>query len=127
MLAGKALPLGTRGERYAAAYLRKQGMRVIARNRTHGRGEIDLIAVEKEWLVFVEVRTRASDEYMKPELSIRHEKRRTLVATAKKLMRKHGRAGRRPRIDVVAIVWPAGAKKPASVTHYRGAIALGEW
>ncbi len=117
-------PLGKRGENYAAKHLRRHGMRIIARNRTHGKGEIDLIGIEGEFLVFVEVRTRASEDYQTPEASIRHHKRQTVARTVRRLVRKHKTAGLRPRIDVVAIIWPEGAKKPAMVRHHRGVIPV---
>ncbi len=120
-------PLGDRGESYAAKFLRKQGMKIIARNRVHLRGEIDLIAIDGGDLVFVEVRTRASQDFMSPESSIRYGKRKKLIATARGLLRVHGRAGLRPRMDVVAIVWPAGEKRPTVVRHHRGVIGIAEW
>ena len=68
--------LGTLGEEFAAKYLKKQGMKIIAKNRRFKRGEIDIIAIDGEWLVFVEVRTRTSETFIRPEESIRHHKRR---------------------------------------------------
>lgn len=123
----RAAPLGDRGEAAAARFLRGQGMKIIARNRVHGRGEIDIIAIDKTHLVFVEVRTRRSDDFVTPEASIRHHKRRKIVSTARGLVRRHGKAGLTPRIDVVAVVWPAGAKKPEVIRHHRAAIALSGW
>jgi putative endonuclease len=120
-------PLGDRGEAHAAQFLRKQGMKIIARNRTHGRGEIDLIAIDGDSLVFVEVRTRTSQHYMTPENSIRHGKRKKLISTVRALLRTHGRAGLTPRIDVIAIIWPKDAKTPTAVRHHRGAIPVAAW
>jgi Holliday junction resolvase-like predicted endonuclease len=82
--------------------------------------------MDKRHLVFVEVRTRTSEDFMTPEASIRLEKRRVVRRTVRRLIRKHKTAGRVPRIDVVAIIWPAGAKAPQEVRHHEGAIALGE-
>lgn len=121
------IPLGDRGEAHAAKFLRKQGMKIIARNRTHGKGEIDLIAIEREHLVFIEVRTRTCQDFMTPELSIRYGKRKKLIATVRALVRTHGRAGLTPRIDVVAIIWPKGAKKPTAIRHHRGIIPVAAW
>ncbi len=120
-------PLGDRGEAYAARFLRKQGMKIIARNRTHGKGEIDLIAIDGNHLVFIEVRTRSSQNYMTPENSIRYGKRKKLIATVRALLRTHGRDGLTPRIDVIAIIWPKDAKKPTTVRHHRGVIPVAAW
>jgi len=124
------LPLGQRGERHAAKYLRKGGMKIIARNRMLGgslKGEIDLIGIEGEFLVFVEVRTRGSEGFMTPEESIRFDKRKALLRSVRRLIRKHKTAGLVPRIDVVAIVWPAGAKEPSVVRHHRGVLRVERW
>ncbi len=116
--------LGVRGERHAAQYLKKHGFRIIARNRRHRHGEIDLIVMDKEFLVFVEVRTRSSEDFMTPEASIRKEKRDTVRRTARRLIRRHKTAGLRPRIDVIAIIWPEGAAHPSDVRHHRAVIRL---
>jgi putative endonuclease len=121
------LPLGTRGEAHAAQFLKKQGYRIIVRNRRHKKGEIDIIAMDKEFLVFVEVRTRASEDFMTPEMSIRKDKRDMVRKTALRLIRKHKTAGLTPRIDVIAIIWPEGAKEPREVRHHKGVIGLGGW
>lgn len=123
----KDLPLGACGEAYAAKYLKRQGYKLIVRNRREKKGEIDLIVADKEFLVFVEVRTRTSEDFMTPEASIRADKRRTVQRTVRRLIRKHKTAGLRPRIDVVAIIWPAGAKEPTAVRHHKGAIRVGGW
>ena len=120
-------PLGDRGETHAAKFLRKQGMKIIARNRTHGRGEIDLIAIDADHLVFIEVRTRTSQNFMTPESSIRYHKRRKLISTVRALLSTHGRAGLTPRIDVVAIIWPKDAKQPTDIRHHRGVLPIAAW
>ena len=120
-------PLGVRGERYAARYLRRQGMKILARNRTHGKGEIDLIALDGRFLVFVEVRTRAAESHIRIEHTIRRRKREKLRTTIVQLIRKHGRADLTPRLDVIAILWPKDAKAPADLRHYRNAFPLANW
>jgi putative endonuclease len=121
------VPLGTRGEAHAAAYLKKHGYRIITRNRRHKKGEIDVIAMDREFLVFVEVRTRSSESFITPEGSIRAEKRNTVRTTVRRLIRKHKTAGLTPRIDVIAIIWPAGSKEPTEVRHHKGVISLVGW
>jgi len=119
--------LGTLGEQFAAQYLKNQGMKIIAKNRRFRRGEIDLIAIDGNWLVFVEVRTRSSETFMRPEASIRHNKRKVVARTVRQLTRRYGAAGLTPRIDIIAIIWPNNAKQPTEVRHHRGAIAVAKW
>ncbi|MGN6369954.1 MAG: YraN family protein [Phycisphaerae bacterium] len=124
------MPLGDRGERAAARFLRKKGLKLIARNRVHGKGEIDIIALDANDLVFIEVRTRRSDAYMTPEQSIRYWKRKTLTSTVRRLMRKQKARDTdrlRARIDVVAVIWPVGAKRPKEIRWHRGVVAVATW
>ena len=67
---------GRHGEDLAHRYLRAKGFIVVARNwrPPQGGGEIDIIAWEGEWLVFVEVKTRASAAGSAPERDIDIEK-----------------------------------------------------
>ena len=58
---------GNIGESLAADFLAQQGYEIVARNFRAGRAEIDLIAKRDNWVLFVEVKTRASNEYGEPE------------------------------------------------------------
>jgi putative endonuclease len=58
---------GNKGEALAAEFLEGKGYQIVARNFRHGKAEIDLIARKGEWVLFVEVKTRASTEYGEPE------------------------------------------------------------
>ena len=64
---------------------------------------------------------------MTPEASIRADKRKMVRQTVRRLIRRHKTAGLTPRIDVVAIIWPEGAKVPSEVRHHQGVIGLGDW
>jgi Holliday junction resolvase-like predicted endonuclease len=83
--------------------------------------------MDREFLVFVEVRTRTSEDFMTPEASIGKKKRETVRRTVRRLVRKHRMAGLVPRVDVVAIVWPEGEGEPQEVRHHKGVIAVGGW
>jgi putative endonuclease len=120
-------PLGARGEACAARYLKHHGMRIITRNRRRGKGEIDIIALEGDIVVFVEVRTRASEEFMTPENSVRFHKRRTVTRTVRQLMRRHKQKGFTARIDLIAIIWPENAKEPTAVRHHKAVMPVEGW
>ena len=95
---------GLRAEQTALDYLREQGLRLVARNFTTRRGEIDLVMSERDALIFVEVRYRASAEYGSPEASITPGKRRRLRAAAEAYLQRHDRQGRQAaRFDVVTL------------------------
>jgi putative endonuclease len=67
-------PLGEAGERYATDYLIKNGYKILDRNWRIRGGEIDIVALYKSTLVFVEVKTRTSTSYGTPEESIGYHK-----------------------------------------------------
>lgn len=97
--------MNTRGraaERHAAELLRKQGLRVLARNWRCRFGEIDLVARDGPTLVFVEVRLRASAAFGGAAESIDAAKRRKLIAAANLYLSARGAAS--PcRFDAVLI------------------------
>jgi putative endonuclease len=109
--------LGERGERAAARYLRRQGLRVLLRGYRSRSGEIDLVAREGEILVFVEVKARRQGV---PAEAVTPEKQRRITLAALHFQRKYGLLEVRSRFDVVAIVWPDDRRKPR-IEHIRNA------
>lgn len=88
---------GDRGEDIAADYLRKNQYTIMERNWTHGKNEIDIIAMKNGVIVFVEVKTTASDRaesYKLPLEAVNREKRKNLTDCAKEYVnmrkRKYG-------------------------------------
>jgi putative endonuclease len=72
------LALGRSGEEAAVAYLRKKKFKVVCRGFRFQRGEIDIIAYEKDVLVFLEVKTRRSPDFGPPEESVTPLKQRQI-------------------------------------------------
>ena len=77
--------LGDRGERAAARFLRRRGLKVITRGYRTAQGEIDLIAREGRTLVFVEVKTRRRGQ---PAEAVTPEKQRRLAAAALQFLKR---------------------------------------
>lgn len=109
--------LGDEGERLAARYLRRKGLRIITRGYRTPRGEIDLIAREGFRLVFVEVKTRRQGE---PAEAVTPEKERRLTLAAMEFLKRNRVLDAPSRFDVIAIVWPEGGGKP-SIEHIENA------
>lgn len=82
---------GARAEALAADYLRAQGLAIVARNFRTRFGEIDLIARDRDVLVFVEVRMRRSRRFGGAIASITAAKRRRLVSAANGYLAMIGR------------------------------------
>lgn len=109
--------LGDRGERAAARYLKALGYRLILRGYRSGHGEVDLIARDRDVLVFVEVKARRRGE---PAEAVTLEKQRRLTLTALHFLKRHRLLEQACRFDVIAIVWPDDRSRP-EIEHYRHA------
>jgi putative endonuclease len=95
--------LGRKGEQMAAAALQERGYRIVEHNFRCRYGEIDLIAEERDDLVFVEVKTRRGNTFGRPEEAVTLTKRRKLAEVASYYLDLHAEVDRSWRIDVVAI------------------------
>jgi putative endonuclease len=96
--------LGSRGEDLAVQYLKKKGFKVIERNYRCQSGEIDLIAREKNTLVFVEIKARSSSEFGLPQEFVDRFKQRKMIEAARTFMAERHVTEEIPaRFDVVAI------------------------
>ena len=115
--------LGDAGERYATRLLEERGHRVIARQWRCAAGELDLVTLDGDELVFVEVRTRRGDRYGTPEESIDGRKAARLVALGAHFLGAHPEHEARVwRVDLVALALdPAG--RVARATHHVNAVA----
>ncbi len=94
---------GTRGECLAVDFLLKKGYRVVKRNFRYGKGEIDIIAMNGDVLVFVEVKMRATARFGTPEEAITFRKQRQIRMAAEGYLALHGLTDQLCRCDVIAI------------------------
>lgn len=113
-------PLSRRGERAAVWYLRLRGYRILARNARWKGGELDIVAYRRGVLVFVEVRTRRSDEPVRPAATVDGPKQRRVARAALSFMKHHGALKQPSRIDVIGVTWPEGRWRPR-IEHIPGA------
>ena len=111
---------GTRSERAAAAYLKKHGYRSLQRNFRCPLGELDLIALDGECIVFVEVRSTEGTDLNRPALSVDLEKQRRLTKLALYFLQRYKLLGRSARFDILAVSWPADQTEP-KMAHYPSA------
>ncbi|MGB3618587.1 MAG: YraN family protein [Catalinimonas sp.] len=93
---------GRRGEELAAEYFEKRGWAVVARNYRHRRAEVDLIVRREDLLVFVEVKTRASDAWGPPESFVTDAQAERVLRVADEYLHEHDWTGA-IRFDVVAV------------------------
>lgn len=112
--------LGDSGERLAVDLLRKRGLEIVMTNfkvpvgrNSRGAirtGEIDIIAIDGDILVFAEVKTRRSDEFAPVTANVDRRKQRQIARTARVYKRTFGLTDMKHRFDVVTVLWPQDAK-----------------
>jgi putative endonuclease len=112
---------GEAGETLAARVLRRQGYRILETNYRTPIGEIDLIARERDTIVFVEVKARRSPHFGHPKAAVTALKQRKLSMVALYYLKTTGQSGAKARFDVVAI---CGATERSEVEVVRNAFEL---
>ena len=95
--------LGKWGEDFTCRYLQQNGYEIIARNVHSRYGEIDMIAVDGPYIVFIEVKTRAQDAGTGPLEAVTPAKQRRIIQTALCYLQEHP-SRLQPRFDVAAVV-----------------------
>jgi putative endonuclease len=99
----KGIDAGRRGEQIAARHLRRCGYIILARNYRAAGAEIDLVALDRETLVFVEVKARGGAGFGMPQEAVDHEKRERIRRAALAFAQRRGAGDLPARFDVVAI------------------------
>ncbi len=109
--------LGRRGEDIAQRFLQRAGFVIVDRNyrMASGGGEVDIIAWEGEKLVFVEVKSRKTDQHGSPDRAIGLQKQSSLMRAAREYARHAEVPWEQVRFDVVNVVFAA----PPVVAHLR--------
>ena len=97
---------GRRGEDLAPRFLRRHGLTIVARNyrSRSGSGELDIVAWERDTLVFVEVKARASADYGSPDRAVGWQKEKDLRRAAGDYLRRSGTAWGHARFDLLNII-----------------------
>jgi len=114
------LETGQWGEAVAARYLRKTlGYRVLARNVQAPQGEIDIVALDRHTLVFVEVRTRHAEGLLTPEQTVDRDKRRHIRHSAQWFIRTRKLHILEHRFDFLALEYRS--REDFDVRYHRSA------
>lgn len=102
--------LGQKGEDLATDYLKKRDYRIIERNwRLHGY-EIDIIAEDKEFIVFVEVKTRSSLLWGNPEDFVDRTRQNRMVKAADFYLKMKA-IDKPARFDIIGAIWDGQSMK----------------
>lgn len=99
----KTIERGDLNEKIALDFLESKGLKLITSNYHSRYGEIDLIMLDKEVLVFVEVRFRRSNQFGGAAMSVTPAKQRKIALTAMQFLQKNRKTESPCRFDVIAI------------------------
>ena len=114
---GKNNESGAWGERLAASYLRRRFYRIIETGYRSRFGEIDLIARDKQHLVFVEVKLRKSADFAAAREYVNRPKQDRIRVTASVYLAAHP-TKLQPRFDVIEIYGPQGCNTEKPEIHH---------
>lgn len=96
--------LGSKGEDKAVTYLEAKGYWIVERNWTFHGYEIDIIAENSDFIVFTEVKTRATNEWGNPEDAVGKQRMRRMINSASHYL-KINRIDKSARFDIISIIW----------------------
>lgn len=95
--------LGQWGEKIAAEHLIDQGYEIITRNYRMRYGEIDIIATQKDTIIFCEVKTRTSLKYGTPASAVNYTKKNHILRVAERYLNSGDWEKYCPRFDVIEV------------------------
>lgn len=95
--------LGQKGEEIATTYLKDKGFRILYRNWKWGKHEIDIIAGNKNFIVFVEVKTRSDNFQEHPITAVTNEKQKSIIRAADGYIQRY-KIDKESRFDIMTII-----------------------
>ena len=118
--------IGRYGENIAADYLKTQKYKIVAKNFHSSHNEIDIIAEDKKYIVFVEVKTRtvvpnSHFEYETPASAVTYTKQKRVLAAAQSYLNSHP-THKAPRLDVIE-VYLATSGEVLKINHMEDAFS----
>lgn len=110
--------LGRHGEIIASRYLRRHGYDIVSAHYNCRLGEIDLIAEDRKYICFVEVKTRSENMKYSPADAVDFFKRNKIIA-ASQLYLKENQSDKQPRFDIIEVYFENN--EPVRLNHIEGA------
>ncbi len=102
-----SVEIGNIGEDYVCSYLIKQGFEIVERNYRIRGGEIDIIAVNDEYIIFVEVKSRKPHSMVGGFEAVNRRKQELIIKTAQDFCLKHPNM-LQPRFDTAQVIVAEG-------------------
>ncbi|MBQ9085885.1 MAG: YraN family protein [Clostridia bacterium] len=118
----KTKEIGDLGEKIAETYLKKNGYKIVAKNQHQSHNELDLIVTDSQYIVFVEVKTRSTEQdlfspYGSPASAVDWKKQQRLIQAAKSYLAQSKAYGKQPRFDVIEVYLKKGSREVLHI-HY---------
>lgn len=122
----KAKSIGDYGEKIAKKYLKSNGYKILATNQHESHNEIDLIACDSNFIVFVEVKTRSTDQSLhspfgSPASAVDWRKKKRLIEAAKDYLFENNVYNKQPRFDVVEVYLLKDTLRVLHINHIENA------
>ena len=95
--------LGIKGEEEAKKHLLGKGYKILHINWKSGKREIDIIAEDKDFIVFVEVKTRTDDYHMHPRHAVTSEKQKSIIYAAQNYLERY-KIDKESRFDIISVI-----------------------
>ncbi|MBQ7810634.1 MAG: YraN family protein [Clostridia bacterium] len=111
---------GILGEKYVAKYLRRKGYRITKRNMRNRISEIDIIAENKKYILFVEVKTRTAGQAVPAVFAVNKHKQRKIILAAQCYM-SYMNTAKNPRFDIAEVYISKDKNKVVEFNYYEGA------
>jgi putative endonuclease len=109
------LELGRTGEEIALSYLREKGYKVLDTNWRSGKYEVDIIARDGNFIVFIEVKTRRSDYFGSPEAAVDRTKQRFMIRAADQYITRKN-INLEARFDILTVLIKGGGHEINHIT-----------
>lgn len=109
--------LGNRGEQAAVDFLKKNGCRILARNYKSRLGELDIVALDKNTICFVEVKARASARFGTPQEAVSTQKQKQISKAALCYLKEKNFLDKRARFDVICVEYQQDQPKINLITN----------
>lgn len=118
----KTVDIGKIGEKLACKFLRKNGYKIIKTNIHVSHNEIDIIAKNREYIVFVEVKTRSTDKelyspYGSPASAVDKNKQARTISAARIFLSRNKKISLQPRFDVIEVFLDKSTNDTLHINH----------
>ena len=125
----RTVDIGRLGEKAAAKFLKKSKYRILSQNAHFSHNEIDIIAKNKEYIVFVEVKTRSTDEsfsmgFGSPASAVTKSKQQRTIEAARAYLRTIKHKELQPRFDVIEVFLSKDTKSILKINHITNAFGM---